>query len=97
MQLYSKAIHDEAFSECSVSLLLVVDVNGVLLEAAAPLKAFLVYVVPPHLTLIHFPGVTLAILQLKTRGNPSAMKMNTRLPLMLLTPSRGCSSQSAAA
>lgn len=94
LQQCNKALHGEPFSMTvsygSASLLPVVDVNGVLLVAAAPLQAFLTYVAPPPLSTQQFhPStlgnlycytgplwVTLAIPQLETRGNPSAVKMN---------------------
>lgn len=49
LQLCNKTLHGEALTiaVCSVSLLLVVDVNLVLLVAAAPFQAYLVYVEPP--------------------------------------------------
>lgn len=90
LQQCSKALRGEPFSITipSGSLLPVVDVNGVLLVAAAPLQAFLTYTATPpaqrRFTLpqgnLHCntgpPWLTLAIPQLETRGNPRAMKMN---------------------
>lgn len=95
-----------AISSSSVSLLPVVDVNRVLLVAAAPLQPCLTYHPPTPPSILHFftpevgslqsntgpPRVTLALPQLKTRGNPSAMKMNNYAPYAATPDQRSISS-----
>lgn len=70
LQQCNKALHGEPFSITisygSAFLLPVVDVNGVLLVAAAPLQAFLTYVAPPprstqHCSPLHLVTSTLGL------------------------------------